>query len=148
MHNAAGAQGGDADATQPSSPLHNPWAQPGATGTPPSPGAPAPAPGAAPGAAAGAAFPPLGALGALGAGGLQQPNPQQLQSMLSNPGMQAMMQQMLSNPQMMEQIIASNPMLSGNPQVASMLRNPELMQAMADPANMQAMMQMQQSMAQ
>ena len=39
-------------------------------------------------------------------------------------------------------------MLSGNPQVASMLRNPEFMQAMADPANMQAMMQMQQSMAQ
>ena len=146
MHNAAGAQGGDADATQPSSPLQNPWASPATAGTPPSPGgAPAPAPAPAPGA--GAAFPPLGALGALGAGGLQ-PNPQQLQSMLSNPGMQAVMQQMLSNPQMMEQIIASNPMLSGNPQVASMLRNPEFMQAMADPANMQAMMQMQQSMAQ
>ncbi len=46
-------------------------------------------------------------------------------------------------------MMASNPMIAGNPamqaQMEAMMANPEMMQRALDPANMAAMLQLQQS---
>jgi len=64
---------------------------------------------------------------------------------MSNP----MVQQMMSDPQFMNQIIQSNPMLqqmvSANPQLREMLSNPAMMQQMMNPQTISAAMQMMQN---
>ncbi|KAL7470242.1 hypothetical protein ACHAXS_010479 [Conticribra weissflogii] len=72
--------------------------------------------------------------------------------MLENPMMNQMMQQFMSNPEMVRQMMEANPMMrqlrETNPQMAAMLSNPEMMRSMMDPNNLRAMLQMQRSMQQ
>lgn len=95
-------------------------------------------------------------------------DPAQMAAMMQNP----MVQQMLRDPQMMQQVGVFNyicvyqptsfdsslqmarmdpnlsRMLDANPQMLQMLSDPEHLRRMSDPANLQAMMQMQQAMQQ
>lgn len=72
-----------------------------------------------------------------------------LEQMLSNPMYQSMMQSIASNPQLMETMMRSNPMLSqtidSNPMLRERFGDPTFMRAMLDPANLQAIAQLQRS---
>lgn len=149
---AAAASGSTQSQTQQQT---NPWA----TGEPntsalPNPWGPPPARGAAAGAGVGGAgansF--AGMMGGMpgGMGGMGLPpgmnDPTQIAAMMQNP----MVQQMLRDPQMIQQMARMDPnlgrMLEANPQMLQMLSDPETLRRMSDPANIQAMMQMQQAM--
>ena len=75
-------------------------------------------------------------------------DPAQTLEMMQNPMVQQMMQQMFSDPQMMENVANSNPMLrqlmDANPHTRAMLQNPQFMRQFADPNNLAAVMQMAQ----
>jgi len=79
-------------------------------------------------------------------------NLEQTISMLENPMVSQMMDQMMSDPAAMQSLMDSNPMLrqmrETNPQVANMLQNPEMMRSMMNPDNLRAMSSMQSSMQQ
>lgn len=66
--------------------------------------------------------------------------------LLENP----MMQNLLSDPQMIETMIASNPQVQGlmqsNPQMAQMLRNPAFLRSILNPEVMRSMMQIRNAM--
>jgi len=108
-------------------------------------------------AAMGGGMPGMGGGGMPGTGGGSMPgmgglpgmgDPAQIAAMMQNP----MVQQMLSDPNMIDQMARMNPqlgsMLQANPQLRSMLTNPDMIRQMTDPNNLQAIMQMQQSMQQ
>lgn len=67
-----------------------------------------------------------------------------LQQMLSNPATQAMMQQMMNDPNMIEMMINMNPMIRDNPMLCNMLRNPAMRAQLFNPQTLQAAMSMQQ----
>jgi len=77
-------------------------------------------------------------------------NIEQTISMLENPVINNMMQQMMSDPTAMEAIMNANPMMQqirqANPAAAAMLSNPEALRSMLDPSNLRAMMGAQQAM--
>ncbi|XP_035668327.1 ubiquilin-1-like isoform X4 [Branchiostoma floridae] len=62
-------------------------------------------------------------------------NPQLMQNMLQAPYMQSMMQSMGQNPDMASQIIGNNPLFQGNPQLQEQMRQqlPTFMQQMQNP---------------
>ncbi|KAI5960092.1 uncharacterized protein KGF55_004815 [Candida pseudojiufengensis] len=73
------------------------------------------------------------------------PDPEQLNSMLSNPMFQEQMNSMLSNPQMLDFLIQQNPQLrSMGPQVREMMQSPMFRQMLSNPEMLRSMMQMQQ----
>lgn len=131
---------------------------PSATGTPGS--TPAPTPGQAPN--------PFAALGGGMGGGMNSnlvndymqqimQNPQQLESIMSTPHMQSMLQMVASNPEMSRLLVDSNPQLAANPelreqvnrslpQMMQQLQNPEMRSLLTNTEAMQAMMQIQQGM--
>lgn len=57
-------------------------------------------------------------------------NPQLMQNMMSSPYVQTMMNQMMSNPEMANQILANNPLFASNPQLADSMRQnmPQMME--------------------
>eukprot|EP00013_Stygamoeba_regulata_P008250 CAMPEP_0177687968 /NCGR_PEP_ID=MMETSP0447-20121125/34413_1 /TAXON_ID=0 /ORGANISM="Stygamoeba regulata, Strain BSH-02190019" /LENGTH=476 /DNA_ID=CAMNT_0019198249 /DNA_START=269 /DNA_END=1697 /DNA_ORIENTATION=- len=144
------------------SPLPNPWAPP-----------PAATPSAAPRASAFPSSPvwggaPMGGdaanpwaglmdlpgLGAgAGAGGMPQLNAQtleQMSTMMQNPMVRQMVDQIMSNPQMLQSMIASNPEFAPMlemPQFRAALQNPELLRQLMSPESLQSMMNMQQLMS-
>ena len=63
-------------------------------------------------------------------------NPQLMSNMLNAPYTQAIMQQLASNPEMASNIIGSNPLFAGNPQLQEQMRSamPNLLQQMQNPA--------------
>jgi len=84
-------------------------------------------------------------------------NPQQLESIMSTPHMQSMLQMISSNPEMSRLLVDSNPQLANNPelreqitrslpQMMQQLQNPEMRSLMTNTEAMQAMMQIQQGM--
>lgn len=91
---------------------------------------------------------PFGASG----GAPTQANLNQTIEMLENPMVANMMNQMFADPQAMQSMMDSNPMLrqmrDSNPQMAQMLSNPEAMRAMMNPQNLRAMSQLQGAMQQ
>jgi len=97
-----------------------------------------------------------GAGGGLGGPpGANPNNPMNLEqtiSMLENPMVSQMMDQMMSDPAAMQSLMESNPMLrqmrESNPQVANMMSNPQMMRSMMNPENLRAMSQMQSAMQQ
>lgn len=140
-------------------PLPNPWASPSsARATPPtsSPSA------SAPGQTTAGQTPPLNPFG-MGMGMGMDPSsmdPNMMASMLQNPGIQSMMQQLFSNPELVRQVtissfffspktMESNPMLqsamNSNPALRSMMQNPEFLRQLSDPQTMNALLQMQQA---
>lgn len=80
--------------------------------------------------------------------------PQQLEQTLamleSNPMMQQMMEQMFSDPAVMQQMMQSNPMLQQmmvqDPHMAQMLSDPQFMRSMMNPTTLRSMVQLQSSM--
>jgi ubiquilin len=72
--------------------------------------------------------------------------PQQIAQMMNNPLVQQSIQQYLQNPQMLQALLANNPlaqqMFAAHPQIAAVLQNPEIYRQMADPQVIQAVMQM------
>lgn len=71
------------------------------------------------------------------------PDPEQLNSMMSNPVFQQQMQAMLSDPQMLDFMIQQNPQLRAmGPQVREMLQSPLFRQMMSNPEMLRSMMQM------
>ena len=75
------------------------------------------------------------------------PNPEDMIQLLQNPQFASTLDEALSNPQYIEQMIQSNPMLRGmGPQVRAILQNPEYRRMMLDPNVMRQMHQMQQNM--
>ncbi|KAI5952275.1 hypothetical protein KGF54_003141 [Candida jiufengensis] len=73
------------------------------------------------------------------------PDPDQLNSMMSNPMFQEQMNAMLSNPQMLDFMIQQNPQLRAmGPQVRQMMQSPMFRQMMSNPEMLRSMMQMQQ----
>jgi len=87
-----------------------------------------------------------------GSGGVPGMNIEQTISMLENPLVNTMMQQMMSDPQTMQTMLNNNPLLQqmrqSNPATAAMMSNPETLRAMMDPANLRSMLQMQNSFQQ
>ncbi|XP_070543254.1 ubiquilin-1-like [Ptychodera flava] len=86
-------------------------------------------------------------------------NPQLMQNMLQAPYMQSMMQAMSQNPELASQIVRSNPLFAGNPQLQTQLQqqlpvflqqmqNPEVQQLMTNPRALQAILQIQEGMQQ
>ena len=63
-------------------------------------------------------------------------NPQLMQSMLNAPHTQSMLRSMAENPDMAANMIGSNPLLAGNPEMQEQLRNmmPTFMQQLQNPA--------------
>ncbi|XP_033120630.1 ubiquilin-1-like [Anneissia japonica] len=88
-----------------------------------------------------------------------QANPQLMQNMMQAPYMRSMMQSLSTNPDLASQVLASNPMFAGNPQLQQQMQqmmpqflqqmqNPEMQSAMTNPRAMQAIMQIQQGLQQ
>lgn len=121
-------------------PLPNPWASRPATGTTTG-STPASAPSSG---GLGSLFGGLPAGGALNSPGIQSlmqqitSDPQMLQNMMSSPMMQQAMQSMTQNPELMQQMLSSNPLLAGNPQLQEQMRQmlPQMTQQLQNPEMM------------
>ena len=120
-------------------PLPNPWAARPATTTSSNSTTASAAP------SSGGTGSPFSALGT-GSGMLNSPgmqslmqqitsDPQMIQNMMSSPMMQQAMQSMSQNPELMQQMLASNPMLAGNPQLQEQMRQmmPQMSQHLQNP---------------
>lgn len=72
-------------------------------------------------------------------------NGQGMEQMMNNPMMSQMMSQMLANPQMLDQIIASNPQLGQllTPEMRAQMATPQFRNLLSNPQMLQQMMQMQ-----
>lgn len=72
------------------------------------------------------------------------PNPEDMMRMMQNPQFAGMLNEALSNPTVIDMMIAQNPMLRGmGPQVRQMFSSPEFRRMMTDPEQMRSMMQLQ-----
>lgn len=78
-------------------------------------------------------------------------DPAMMAGLMQTPMFQQMMQTMASNPQLMAQMVQSNPMMqqavAQNPQLGVILQNPELLRILMNPQTMQAILSLQQAMA-
>lgn len=74
------------------------------------------------------------------------PDADQMYNMMSQPGFQATMNEMLQNPQMLEYIIESNPQLRAIPGAREMMRSPEFRAMMTNPEMMRQASEMQRRM--
>ncbi len=71
------------------------------------------------------------------------PDPDQMASMLENPNFQSTLSEALANPDVVDQMIRSNPMLQGmGPQVRQMMQDPNFRRMMTDPAQLRQLSQM------
>ena len=70
-----------------------------------------------------------------------QENPQLLQNAMQMPQMQEMMHQFSSNPELMNLLVSSNPLLAADPNLANQVRSqlPTIMSQMQNPEFQQAM---------
>ncbi|CAH0724951.1 unnamed protein product, partial [Brenthis ino] len=86
-------------------------------------------------------------------------NPRLVQSMLSAPYTNSMLQALAADPEMASQLINQNPMFANNPQLQDQIRtmmpqmlaqlqNPEMQQMMSNPQALNALLQIQQGMEQ
>lgn len=72
------------------------------------------------------------------------PDPEHMASMLENPNFASTLNEALSNPQVIEQMIRSNPMLRDmGPQVRQMMQDPGFRRMMTDPEALRNLSQMQ-----
>jgi len=76
------------------------------------------------------------------------PDPETMASMLENPNFASTLNEALSNPQVIDQMIRSNPMFSGpmGNQAREMLRDPNFRRMMTDPEILRQMNQMRRTM--
>ncbi|KAH0581185.1 hypothetical protein H2248_012306 [Termitomyces sp. 'cryptogamus'] len=79
--------------------------------------------------------------------GLNINDPNMLQGMVDNPAFMQQMSAMMSNPEVIEQIIASNPQLAADPQQARAMFNSPIMRGiLSDPQQLRQLIQMSASM--
>ncbi|KAK6643769.1 hypothetical protein RUM43_000032 [Polyplax serrata] len=71
-------------------------------------------------------------------------NPQLMQNMMSAPYTQSILQAFAADPNIAQQILNANPLLAGNPQ----MQNPEIQSMMSNPQALNALMQIQQGVEQ
>ena len=82
-----------------------------------------------------------------------------MSSVMDSPYMQQMVGQLSTNPQLMQQMMATNPLLADNPALQEQMRellpnmvqqmgSPEVRQSLSDPATLEAILQIQRGMAQ
>lgn len=72
------------------------------------------------------------------------PDPEHMASMLENPNFQSTLSEALSNPDVIDQMIRSNPMLRDmGPQVRQMMQDPQFRRMMTDPDALRSISQMQ-----
>lgn len=76
------------------------------------------------------------------------PDPEQMASMLENPNFASTLNEALSNPDVIEQMIRSNPMFQGamGSQARQMLQDPNFRRMMTDPETLRSMNQMRRQM--
>lgn len=74
------------------------------------------------------------------------PSEDQMADMLSNPNMAQAMNEALNNPQMVDLMIQSNPMLRNNPQAREMLQSPFFRSMLTNPDTLRAVAQMRRAM--
>lgn len=76
------------------------------------------------------------------------PDPEQMASMLENPNFASTLNEALSNPDVIEQMIRSNPMFQGamGNQARQMLQDPNFRRMMTDPETLRSMNQMRRQM--
>ena len=88
--------------------------------------------------------------GGQGAFGMPTMDPAMMSSLMQTPMFQQMMQTMSSNPQLMAQMMQTNPMLqqavASNPALGAMLQNPEMLRVLLNPQTMQAILSLQSAM--
>ncbi|KAI9099277.1 hypothetical protein DFS34DRAFT_617014 [Phlyctochytrium arcticum] len=97
------------------------------------------------GATAGAGGNPFAAFGGGGmGGGMSAMDPSMMAGLLNNPAVAQSISQMMSNPQMLDQLTAMNPGMASmiTPQVREMMGSEEFRRIMSDPNMMRSMMQM------
>uniref|UniRef100_A0A452YSD2 Ubiquitin-like domain-containing protein n=1 Tax=Aegilops tauschii subsp. strangulata TaxID=200361 RepID=A0A452YSD2_AEGTS len=127
-------------------PLPNPWSNNagGAQGTTRSGPAASPRAGATGG---------LGGLGSADLGSMLggPPDAALLSQMLQNPAMMQMMQNIMSDPQSMNQLLSMNPnarsLMESNTQLRDMFQNPEFLRQMASPEALQQLLSFQQTLS-
>ncbi|KAK4689944.1 hypothetical protein P7C73_g159, partial [Tremellales sp. Uapishka_1] len=74
-------------------------------------------------------------------------DPNAMANMMQNPEFLRSMSDMMSRPEVVDQMIASNPQLAGmGPQIRSMMSNPMVRQMMSNPESLRMIMQMQAAM--
>ncbi|KAF6984036.1 hypothetical protein CFC21_002099 [Triticum aestivum] len=97
-----------------------------------------------------------GGLGGLGSADLGSmlggpPDAALLSQMLQNPAMMQMMQNIMSDPQSMNQLLSMNPnarsLMESNTQLRDMFQNPEFLRQMASPEALQQLLSLQQTMS-
>ena len=72
------------------------------------------------------------------------PDPEHMASMLENPNFQSQLSEALSNPDIIDQMIRTNPMLQRmGPQVRQMMQDPSFRRMMTDPESLRQINQMQ-----
>ena len=75
------------------------------------------------------------------------PDPEHMASMLENPNFQSTLNEALQNPEIIEQMIRSNPMLRDmGPHVRQMMQDPTFRRMMTDPESLRNLSQMQRQM--
>ncbi|KAI9893842.1 MAG: hypothetical protein M1814_005395 [Vezdaea aestivalis] len=84
-------------------------------------------------------FGPDGGMGA-------PPDPDQMINMLSDPNVQATMNEALQNPQVIDMIMQQQPMLRNNPEMRRVFESPEFRRMMTDPQMLRQVTQMQRAM--
>eukprot|EP01103_Thecamoeba_quadrilineata_P003835 TRINITY_DN13571_c0_g1_i1.p1 TRINITY_DN13571_c0_g1~~TRINITY_DN13571_c0_g1_i1.p1 ORF type:complete len:355 (-),score=99.17 TRINITY_DN13571_c0_g1_i1:133-1176(-) len=78
-----------------------------------------------------------------GLGGL--PDVGQSAQMLNNPEVQTMIRGLLANPQLLQQLMRTDPVLQSNPEIQALLNDPEFLRMMSDPQNVQRMLEARRS---
>ena len=88
--------------------------------------------------------------GAMGDHGLPTLDPAQMETLISSPLMSTALEQLASNPGLVDAMASSHPgmqaMLNAHPEMRAMLSSPETLRAMANPQTLRAMAQMQAAM--
>lgn len=163
-NNSNNASGGGQTGRENSSPLPNPWAGPGSGSTTSSTSSTTTTT-TTTGGTGGGLGGSAGLSGMLQSPGMQSlmnqmiENPQLMTSMINAPYTQAMFQNLSSNPELAQQIIGSNPMFAGNPQLQDQMRtmlpaflnqiqNPEVQNLIGNPQALSAVAQIQNGMEQ
>ncbi|KAI9856704.1 MAG: Ubiquilin-4 [Vezdaea acicularis] len=84
-------------------------------------------------------FGPDGGMGA-------PPGPEAMADMLNDPAQAAALSEALQNPQVIDMMISSNPMLRNMPNAREMLQSPMIRQMLSNPESLRSMLQMSRSM--
>ncbi|CAH1797187.1 unnamed protein product [Owenia fusiformis] len=136
LQNQGGNASSNQQGTENTAPLPNPWAPRSATSTTSTGSSSTTNTSTSSGGPGlGGPFGPMNSPGIQSLMSQMSSNPQLMSNMMQAPYMQAMMQSLSANPEMAQQILSQNPMFAGNPQLQDYVRNqmPVFLQQMQNP---------------